>query len=415
MSVSFNFKSEGRQGDMSTTEQLDGEGAWSWEKLRAQDENVLDWAWCSLMGEHWRAAEVPTESRHGVLDAGVRFWTKTARLNTSKLALLFNRTLNVCLVCKNFMAYRDAFLFGLSLAWGIEVPDLELAQPQSEAAFELCASLQDLERAAAGGHHHGGHVGTIDAGPSAGTQPGKVPAGGGIGADDEDGKEERGERDKWNRLTTRAVRSMRRRAGAPRWTIKLCKALESQLREDEEMGAEGPPPLAAKVWKILLDCDVTGADDLKAKMKEKRRKEKKKARRQRKKDRKRKGKGRAGKDNSSDSEDSSTSGSGTTSSSSSSSSGRSRGRRRRSPQRSTARHAGSSIAGRKEGEIWRGTGSAANTEFTLLNGRRHFKSKRTGAWEDCTDPPKTKCGDCGQAHWYFDRDEWGCTRGKGTR
>ena len=65
--------------------------------------------------------------------------------------------------------------------------------------------------------------------------------------------------------------------------------------------------------------------------------------------------------------------------------------------------------------MWRGTRSAANTEFTLLGGRRHFKSKRSGAWEDCTDPPKSKCQDCSQAHWYFDRDEWGCVKGKGTK
>ena len=66
---------------------------------------------------------------------------QTTRLNTSKLAVIFNRGLGVCLVCKNFLAYRDAFLYGLGLAWGMEVPNVELSQPQSEAAFELCASL----------------------------------------------------------------------------------------------------------------------------------------------------------------------------------------------------------------------------------------------------------------------------------
>ena len=39
--------------------------------------------------------------------------------------------------------------------------------------------------------------------------------------------------------------------------------------------------LAKKVWKVLLDCDTTGADNL-ARIKEKRRKEHKKAKKQKK-------------------------------------------------------------------------------------------------------------------------------------
>ena len=46
----------------------------------------------------------------------------------------------------------------------------------------------------------------------------------------------------------------------------------------------------------------------------------------------------------------------------------------------------------------------------LTGGRRHFKRKRKGAWEE---PPKTKCQDCGDRHWYFDREEVGCIKGKG--
>ena len=88
-----------------------------------------------------------------MLDVGISSWVRTARLNTSKLAVIFNRGLGVCLVCKNFLAYRDALLYGLGLAWGIEVPNVELLQPQSEAAFELCASLQELERRAGQGAH----------------------------------------------------------------------------------------------------------------------------------------------------------------------------------------------------------------------------------------------------------------------
>ena len=57
-------------------------------------------------------------------------------------------------------------------------------------------------------------------------------------------------------------------------------------------------------------------------------------------------------------------------------------------------HNGMRAAGkarRREGEMGRTTDSSANTEFMLLSGRCHFKSKRTGAPEDCTNPPKAKC------------------------
>ena len=73
-------------------------------------------------------------------------------LNTSKLAVIFNQALNVCLVCKSLMVYRDAFLFGLSLAWGLEVWELEQAQTELEATFKLCASLQEPEQATAQVH-----------------------------------------------------------------------------------------------------------------------------------------------------------------------------------------------------------------------------------------------------------------------
>ena len=126
-------------------DKFDGDRAWSWKRLLAHDESVLDAAWAELMQQHWPATEVPLERRGTVLDVGINSWVR-ARLNTSKLAVFFNRGRGVCLVCKNFLAYRDAFLYGLGLAWGIDVPNVELLQPQSEAAFELCASLQELER-----------------------------------------------------------------------------------------------------------------------------------------------------------------------------------------------------------------------------------------------------------------------------
>ena len=69
-----------------------------------------------------------------------------------RLAVIFNKGLGVCLVCKSFLAHRDAFLFGPGPAWGIEVPDVELSHPQSE----VCASLQELEKAGTHGTMNGG-------------------------------------------------------------------------------------------------------------------------------------------------------------------------------------------------------------------------------------------------------------------
>ena len=370
---------------------------------------MLDAGWAELMQQHWWATEVPLERRGTLLDVGINSWVRTARLNTSKLAVIFNRGLGVCLVCKNFLAYRDAFLYGLGLAWGIQVPNVELSQPQSEAAFELCASLQELARRAGQGAHGASGDNSCGAAEPSGTQPACSPG-------DNDGHSDRAsDKVKWNVLTASAARSMRRRPGATRWTIKLCRALEQELKGHAAEGEAGPSALARKVWNIVLDCDVTGADELKDRARERRRKERKREKRQRRKERKRRGKSKR-RDSSSDDSGSSTS-NGTSSSSSgssSSSSGRSSPTRKKHTK-STARRTGNDIAGRKEGEIWRGTGSAANTEFTLLGGRRHFKSKRSGAWEDCTDLPKSKCQDCSQAHWYFDRDEWGCIKGKGTK
>ena len=208
---------------------------------------------------------------------------------------------------------------------------------------------------------------------------------------------------------------MRRWLGATRWTIKLCRALEQEIKGHTAEGEAGPSALARRVWKIVLDCDVTGAYELKDRARERRRKERKREKRQRRKEGKRRGKSKRRDSSSDDSGSSTSSSAGSSSSGSSPSSSRRSSRTRKKHTKSTARRAGNDIARRKEGEIWRGTGSAANTEFTLLGVGRHFKSKRSGAREDCTDPPKSKGQDCSQAHWYFHTDEWGCVKGKGTK
>ena len=149
--------------------------------------------------------------------------------------------------------------------------------------------------------------------------------------------ERQGEREvKWNVLTAPAARSMRRRPGATRWTIKLCRALEQELKGHAAEGEAGPSTLARKVWKIVLDCDVTGADELKDRARERRRKERKREKRQRWKERKRRGKNkRRGSSSESDGSSSSSSTSSSSSGSSSSSSGRS-SRARKKHTKSTA-------------------------------------------------------------------------------
>ena len=160
------------------------------------------------MQHHWRATEVPLERRGTVLDVGINSWVRTARLNTSKLAVIFNRGLGVCLVCKNFLAYRDAFLYGLGLAWGIEVPNVELSQPQSEAAFELCASLQELKRRAGQGAHGAGGDNSCGAAEPSGTQPACSPG-------DNDGHSDRAsDKVKWNVLTGQGENWLARGGGS---------------------------------------------------------------------------------------------------------------------------------------------------------------------------------------------------------
>ena len=294
-------------------DEFDGDGAWVRERVLAHDESVLDAAWAEVMQQHRRATEVPLERRGTVLDVGINSWVRTARLNTSKLAVIFHRGLGVCLVCKNLLARTDAFLYGLALAWGIAVPNVQLSQPQSEAAFELSASLQELERRVGQGlHGAGGNSCGSAAGPS-GTQPACGPG------DNEGHSDKASDKVKWNILTASAARSMRRRPGATRWTIKLCMVLEQELKNHAAESEAEPSALARKVWKIVLDCDMTGAGELKDGARERRRKERKREKRQRRKEHKRRGKSKR-RDSSSDSNDSSSSGSASSSSSGSSSS-----------------------------------------------------------------------------------------------
>ena len=144
------------------------------------------------------------------------------------------------------------------------------------------------------------------------------------------------------------------------------------------------------LWKILLDCDKSGKDTLKTKIKEHKKKQKHKEKKQRKKERRKEKKGRklskrskgrcGSPDSTSSSSDSSSSDSdsGSSLSGSSSSSGRSSKRQKEQGGQKSANH----------------------PEFKWIDGKRHFKSKKSG---DTKGPL-----DCGGHHWWFDREKFGC-------
>ena len=126
---------------------------------------------------------------------------------------------------------------------------------------------------------------------------------------------------RYDALTIKNAKTIRKRIGATRWTQNLAKALEHYLKVQRELPEEEYTPgqptvemhvqigeeLAADVWSIILDCDDPGKKALKLADKHKKKKEKLKREHQK----KGKGKGRGSRKHLSDSsgseEDSSTS------------------------------------------------------------------------------------------------------------
>ena len=74
-----------------------------------------------------------------VLQAGSRWegcgWT------TSRASRTLNSLTGVCLVASAVSAYRDAWLYALPMAWGVDVASLDLSDRAAEAAFALCNLL----------------------------------------------------------------------------------------------------------------------------------------------------------------------------------------------------------------------------------------------------------------------------------
>ena len=125
-------------------------------------------------------------------------------------------------------------------------------------------------------------------------------------------------------LNPENVRKLRKRPGAPKWTVRLSKALRDYLQQPERAEEHS---LANAVWEVMRKMDRQGSAYLKEEWKKKHKKEKKMRRKERKKAKKaghksKKGKGRKSIDTESSSGSSSDSSTSTDSSSSPHSSGR---------------------------------------------------------------------------------------------
>ena len=77
------------------------------------------------------AEDVPVESRTPVLDRGFTCWNFSLTLTTTRCAVLFRRLLGVPMVSSEFVTYRDAFLFALSVHWDVDIAKYDLTPEQS--------------------------------------------------------------------------------------------------------------------------------------------------------------------------------------------------------------------------------------------------------------------------------------------
>ena len=230
-------------------------------------------------------------------------------------------------------------LYGLTLAWGLEVTAFSLSVDEAAVGFAVCdcqAACKMASRRGGVGIKGERHSQGKNAKPEtnsgmavdeeAGAAAGEREGGGGLAAAEEDELT-------YKEPSFKNARWMRKRPGALRWTGKLCRLLQRLMEAEESETVTEVSTIIDDVWQLLLDCDKSGKDAVKAKIKEVKKRNKKKAKKQRRKEKKkemkerrssRRGKGRR---RSSDSDSSSTdsssdSASDTSSSASSSSSGR---------------------------------------------------------------------------------------------
>ena len=190
-------------------------------------------------------------------------------------------------------------------------------------------------------------------------------------------------------LNLENVRKIRKRPGAPKWTVRLSKALRDYLQQPERAEEHS---LANAIWEVMRKMDRQGSAYLKEEWKKKHNKEKKKRHRERQKANKAGHKSKKGKGHKSRDTDSS-SGSSSESSTSSDSS-------------SSSQYSGKS--GRQKATQAASAGRKGKVEIRVVDGRREFWSKKSQRWIDCTNPPEVPCPKCWQRHWYHEAEAFGC-------
>ena len=105
--------------------------------------------------------------------------------------------------------------------------------------------------------------------------------------------DEEEEQSRYEVLNLENVRKIRKRPGAPKWTVRLSKALRDYLQESERAEEHS---LANAIWEVMRKMDRQGSAYLKEEWKKRHKKEKKRRHKERKKAKRRATKARKAKD-----------------------------------------------------------------------------------------------------------------------
>ena len=164
------------------------------------------------------AKQIPEQDRQVTLQQGYTKWVGSNFITTAELLRAFQKNLSFCLVTGSFVTYMNALLFGPSTYWGEEMTlneDCTLELAASEAAFAVTNLLD-----AGDADHMDLTMSSQDPGTTTDTSKATKDAPQG------------GKRD----LTRKNLKRIRKRPGAPRWTIW---SLEQVEELDTAEGMEG--------------------------------------------------------------------------------------------------------------------------------------------------------------------------------
>ena len=204
------------------------DGAWDWRRLKDEDPAAKSTAWAHLIQTPWMARMIPLQHRTEVLVAGVAGWSRDGvSCSAVKLARTFHETLGISFQSPNPQRYVDALLYGLTLAWGVEVTAFSLSAEEAAVGFAVCDLIAKPPGKSASRR---GGVGIKGERHSQGKNA-KPETNSGTALDEEAGagagecEAAAAEEDEEDELTYKEpsfknVRWMRKRPGAPRWTVK---------------------------------------------------------------------------------------------------------------------------------------------------------------------------------------------------